>query len=90
MYKAVQEVNKELTKNNEEFRFYFTSRLHTFFKDELMLYWRLSRYINEDEIVGINSVNEDFNLLNGIIIEHTNDKEFIPCVKKLETDSYIS
>ena len=47
-----------------------------------MLYWRLSGYINEDEIVGINSVNENFNLLNGIIIEHTNDKEFIPCVKK--------
>ena len=55
-----------------------------------MLYWGLSRYINEDEILGINSVNEDFNLLNEIIKEHTNDKEFIPCVKKLETYSYIS
>ena len=34
-----------------------------------MLYWRLNGYINEDEILGINLVNEDFNVLNAMITE---------------------
>ena len=88
-YTAAQEINKELIKNKEEFLLNFTSRLHKIFKDELMLHWRLNGYINEDEILGINSVNEDFNLLDGIITEYTNDKEFIPFVKKLKTDSTV-
>ena len=62
MYKAAQDIIKELTKNKEEFLLVFTIRLHNFFKDELMLYWRLNRYINEDEILGMNLVNYDFNL----------------------------
>ena len=89
MYKAVQEINKELKKNKEEFLIDFTSILHNFFQDELMLYWRLKGYITEDETLGINLVNEDFNLLNAIITEYTNDKEFIPFIKKLETDSTV-
>ena len=55
MYKAAQEINKKLTKNREEFLLDFTTRLHNFFKDELMLYWRLNKYINEDEILGYES-----------------------------------
>ena len=86
---AAQEINKELIKNKEEFLLNFTSRLHKIFKDELMLHWRLNGYINEDEILGINSVNEDFNLLDAIITEYTNHKEFIPFVKKLKTDSTV-
>ena len=89
LYKAVQEINKELKKNKEEFLIDFTSILHNFFQDELMLYWRLNGYITEDETLGINLVNEDFNLLNAIITEYTNDKEFIPFIKKLETDSTV-
>ena len=69
LYTAAQERNKELIKNKEEFLLDFTSRLHKSFKDELMLYWRLNGYINEDEILGINLVNEDFNVLNAIITE---------------------
>ena len=38
LYKAVQEINNELTKHKEEFLLDFTSRLHKIFKDELMLY----------------------------------------------------
>ena len=51
-----------------------------------MLYWKLNGYITEDGILGINLVNEDFDILNAIITEHTNDKKFIPFVKKLKTD----
>ena len=83
MHKGVQEINKELTKNKEECSLGFTSRLSNIFKDELMLYWRLNGYITEDEILGINLVNQDFNLLNAIITEYTNDKEFIPLVKTI-------
>ena len=52
-----------------------------------MLYWRLNGYINEDEILGINLVNKDFDQLNTIITEYTNDKKIIPFVKKQETHS---
>ena len=69
LYTAAQEKNEELIKNKEEFLLDFTSRLYKSFKDELMLYWRLNGYINEDEILGINLVNEDFNVLNAIITE---------------------
>ena len=46
-----------------------------------MLYWRLNGYITEDEILGINLVNEDFDHLNAIITEYTNDKKFIHLLK---------
>ena len=86
LYKAVQEINEESTKNKKGFLLDFTSRLHKIFEDEIMLYWKLSGCITEDEILGINLVNEDFDILNAIITEHTNDKKFIPFVKKLKTD----
>ena len=81
MYKSVQQINKKLTKNKEEFLLDFTSRLHKIFEDELMLYWRLNGYINEDEILGINLVNKDFDHLNTIITEYTNDKKLFHLLK---------
>ena len=51
-----------------------------------MLYWKLNGYITEDEILGINLLNEDFDILDAIITEHTNDNKFIPFVEKLKTD----
>ena len=89
LYKAVQEINKELTKNKQEILLDFSSRLHKVIEDELMLYWRLNGYITEDEILGINLVNEDFDHLNAIIIKYTTDKKFVRFFKKLETDSTV-
>ena len=86
MYKAVQEIDEKLTKNKEGFLLDFTGRLHKMFEDELMLYWKLNGYTTEDEILGINLVNEDFDILNATITEHANDKKFIPFVEKLKTD----
>ena len=57
LYKAVQKINEELTKNKDEFLLDFTSRWHKIFEYELMLYWKLNRYITEDIILGINLVN---------------------------------
>ena len=39
-----------------------------------------------------NAVNEEFNYIEKVINQHTNDEEFIPLIKKLETNlptSYI-
>ena len=50
-----------------------------------MLYLRLKGYITEDEILGINLVNETFDHLNAIIndkeLTKKIDKKFIPFVK---------
>ena len=86
MYKAVLEINKELTKNKEGSLLDFTSRLHKIFEDELMLYWKLNGFITEDEILGINLVNEDFDILDVIINKHANDKKIILLVEKLKID----
>ena len=51
-----------------------------------MLYWKLNGYITEDEMLGINLVNEDLDILNAIITEHANDKKIIPFVEKLKID----
>ena len=51
-----------------------------------MLYWKLNGYITEDKMLGINLVNEDFDILNAIITEHENDKKIIPFVEKLKID----
>ena len=37
-------------------------------------------------MLGINLVNEDFDILNAIITEHANDKKIIPFVEKLKID----
>ena len=86
LYKAVLKINKELTKNKEGSLLDFTSRLHKIFEDELMLYWKLNGYITEDELLGINLTNEDFDILNVIINEHANDKKVILFVEKLKID----
>ena len=85
-FKAVQEINEELTKNKEGFLIDFSSKLHKFFNEEALFYWRMKGYINEDEVLGINLVDEDLYYLDLVIKEHTKDKEFIPYVKKLKTD----
>ena len=43
-------------------------------------------YITEDEVLGINLVDKDFYCLDQVIKQNTDDKEFIPYVKKLNTD----
>ena len=52
----------------------------------MLLNWRMEGFITEDEILGINLVDEDFYCLDQVTKENTDDKEFIPSVKKLETD----
>ena len=51
-----------------------------------MFYWRMEGYINEDEILAINLAGKDLYYLDQVIKQNTDDKEFIPCVEKLETN----
>ena len=86
LFKALKEINEELTKNKEGFLIDFTSKLHKFFNDQTLFYWRMKRFITEDEILGINLVDKDFYYLDLVIKQNTNDNEFIPYIDKLETD----
>ena len=67
--------------------------MHKTFEEDLKVYSRLKGYITEDEILGINLVNETFDHLNAIINDKKLikkiDKKFIPFVKKLEPGSTV-
>ena len=78
LFKAVQELNEELTKNKEGFLIDFTNRLHKIFNEQSLFYWRMKGYITDDEELSKNLVDEDFNYLDLVIKEHTKHKEFIP------------
>ena len=60
LFKAVQEVNEELTKNKEGFLIGFTSRWHKFFNEQPLFNWKIKGYMTEDEWLGINLVHKDF------------------------------
>ena len=51
-----------------------------------MFYWRMEGHITQEEVLGINLVDKDFYCLDQVIKQNTDDKEFIPYVKKLNTD----
>ena len=46
-------------------------------------------YITEDEVLGINLVDEDYYYLDLVIKQNPKDKEFVPDVKTLKTDSPV-
>ena len=59
---------------------------------EEMLYCKRKGLYNEDGDLDEDAVNEEFNYIEQVIKQHTNDEEFIPWIKKLETNlltSYI-
>ena len=81
-FKALKEINEELTKNKEGFLIDFSSKLHKIFNDQTLFYWRMKRFITEDEILGINLVAEDFYYLELVIKQNANDNELIPYIDK--------
>ena len=46
----------------------------------------MNGYITEDEVLGINLVDEDYYYLDLVIKQNLKDKEFIPDVEILKTD----
>ena len=86
-FKAVQEINEELTRNKEGFLVGFTNELRTFFDEQTLFYWEEKGYFNYDNSrLYVNLAKEDLYYLDLVIKEHTKDKEFISNFKKLETN----
>ena len=74
-FRVIQEINKELIKNNEHFSIDITTALGNFFEQQTLVYWELNGYYNIEE----NTSNEklvirDLQCLKLIIKEHTNDE----------------
>ena len=86
LFKALQEVDEQLTTNNEGFLFDFSSKFHAFFEQWLMFYRRMEGHITGDDILGINLVNKYFYYLDQVIKQNTGDKEFTPWIENLKTD----
>ena len=86
-FKAVQEINEELTRNKEGFLVDFTNELRTFFDEQTLFYWEEKGYFNYDNSrLYVNLAKEDLYYLDLVIKEHTKDKEFISNFKKLGTN----
>ena len=86
-FKAVQEINEELTRNKEGFLVDFTNELRTFFDEQTLFYWEEKGYFNYDNSrLYVNLAKKDLYYLDLVIKEHTKDKEFISNFKKLETN----
>ena len=86
-FKAVQEINEELTRNKEGFLVDFTNELRTFFDEQTLFYWEEKGYFNYDNSrLYVNLAKEDLYYLDLVIKERTKDKEFISNFKKLETN----
>ena len=51
-----------------------------------MLYCKRKGFYNGDGDSDENAVNEELNYIEQVIKQHTNNEEFIPWIKKLETN----
>ena len=92
LFKAVQELNEEVVKNKEIILVDFTDRIYEYFRRQAMLYCKRKGFYNKGGDLDEDALNEEFNYIEQVIKQHTNDEEFIPWIKKLQTDlptSYI-
>ena len=87
LFRAIQEINEELTKNKEGFLIDLGDMVRDLFDDQTLFYWEGKGYFDFDtNTLNINSANEDLYYLDLVIQEHTKDKELISHLKKLETN----
>ena len=90
MFRAIQEINEELTKNKEGFLIDLGHMVRNFFEEQTLFYWEEKLYFDFDtNTLNINSANEDLYYLDLLIQEHTKYKELISHLKKLETNSPV-
>ena len=85
--RAFQEINEELTKNEEGYLIDLGDIVRDFFHDQTLFYWEEKGYYDFDtNTLNINSASEDLHLLDLVIEEHTEDKELTSYLEKLETN----
>ena len=92
LFKAVQELNEEVVKNKEGILVDFTDRIYEYFRRQTMLYCKRKGFYNENGDLDEDAVNEEFNYIEQVIKQYTNDEKIIPWIKKFEINlptSYI-
>ena len=90
LFKALQEVNELLTKNNEGFLFDFTCPSHYYFQIDLMWFFKDKGYYTDDGLLKRELTGNHLYNLDQVIKQHTDDKEFTQCSEKLKTDLPIT
>ena len=80
LFKVVEEMNEELTKNNEGFLYDFTGSLHHFFDVQTVIYCEIKGYMNKNCKSNEKLFKTDCYLLNLMIKEYTNDKIYSICL----------
>ena len=86
LFKAVEEMNGQLTKNNKRFLLDYVSKLCKFFDDEVGLYLLMNGCITKYGKVSRDIVDKKIYQIYLEIKEHTNDEKFILYTDKLETN----
>ena len=85
LFKAVNEINEEIIKNKERFLVDFTDKAYDKFFNQTLLYFK-EYYDYENETFNMDAINIDTYHLDLSIKNHTNDKEFIPNLKKINNN----
>ena len=83
MFKAIYEINEELTKNKEVFLIHFVNEAYNLFDDQTLLYREEKGYYDyEDQTFDKNGINEGLYYLDSLIKKHIKNKKFIKLFKK--------
>ena len=85
--KSKEEKAVKKYKNDENYEFNdFSSKFHSIFVHQLLIYWKMNGYYTNDGVLNLNLVRKDFYYLDQAIKQNTNDKEFISFNEKSKTD----
>ena len=85
LFKSGNEINEEIIKNKERFLVDFTDKAYDKFFNQTLLYFK-EYYDYENETFNMDAINIDTYHLDLSIKNHTNDKEFIPNLKKINNN----
>lgn len=88
LFKAVEEVNDNLIKNNKPYRIDFGYDISLHLLDQTKAYWENNGLYNGDETLNHFKLGCHMETLEDLIIGYTDD-EFILLPKKLETDLIV-
>ena len=85
LFKAVEEENNDLIKNNKPYRVDFGDDAGTHFINETRTYWEICNFNNDDCTLNHLQLGRHMETLDLIITGHTDDDELILFPKELKT-----
>ena len=89
LFKAVEEVNDDLIKDNKPYRVDFGYDIGAFFLNETKSYWEKYDFYNDDGTISYLKLDKNMQVLDLLISEYTNDKELTLFPKELKTDLVV-